>query len=287
MINSNERPYTSARSTFTNIDDATIKQIFDLESLRKMLYERKEEAREAGWEKMRKVYINTSSTERAELLFAEKLLATYGSSLPHIRYLLNSVPPELHHQEITEQRQRLIDCMGGTMIGKHWIKCMKKPDGWTYIARFLWDEKSQFSSDDIDSFFTSLDEISILTDLLRCRAHFYDIDFLPDPSKASPNEIYSLCIESRKAEVLVAKLKDLTIGKTTPKALVMPTRAAMDLGELSRPSYEQFLAAFNLDTSDVSKASYNNYTNTMAYYYDGEDYKRVKTILLETLISVK
>ena len=255
--------------------------------MRKNLYERKEEAREAGWDQMRKVYINTSSTERAELLFAEKLLATYGSALPQIRYLLNSTPPELHQQEITEQRQKLIDSMGGTLIGKHWIKCMKKPDGWTYIARFLWDEKSQFTSDDIDGFFTSLDEISILTDLLECRASIYDIDFLPVSSKASPNDLYSLCTERRKAEALVTKLKDLTLGKTTPKALVMPTRAAMDLGELSRPSYEQFLTAFNLDAKVVSKSSYNNYTNTMAYDYDGEDYKRVKQIILDTLISFK
>ena len=287
MINSYERPYTSARSTFNNIDEATIRQIFDIDSLRKSLFERKEEAREAGWDKMRKVYINTSSTERAELLFAEKLLATYGSALPHIRYLLNSTPPELHQQEITEQRQKLIDSMGGTLIGKHWIKCMKKPEGWTYIARFLWDEKSQCSSDDIDSFFTILDEISILTDLLECRASVYDIDFLPDISKASPNDLFSLCTERRKAEVLVAKLQELTLGKTTPKALVMPTRAAIDLGEIRRPSYEQFLAAFNLDSKDVSKSSYNNYTNTMAYDYDGEDYKRVKQIILDTLISYK
>ena len=177
--------------------------------------------------------------------------------------------------------------MGGTLIGKHWIKCMKKPEGWTYIARFLWDEKSQCSSDDIDSFFTILDEISILTDLLECRASVYDIDFLPDISKTSPNDLLSLCTERRKAEVLVAKLQELTLGKTTPKALVMPTRAAIDLGEIRRPSYEQFLAAFNLDSKDVSKSSYNNYTNTMAYDYDGEDYKRVKQIILDTLISVK
>lgn len=96
-----------------------------------------------------------------------------------------------------------------------------------------------------------------------------------------------MCTERRKAEVLVAKLQELTLGKTTPKALVMPTRAAIDLGEIRRPSYEQFLAAFNLDSKDVSKSSYNNYTNTMAYDYDGEDYKRVKQIILDTLISVK
>ena len=286
MINSNERPYTSSRSTFTNIDDATIRQIFDIDSLRKSLFERKGEACEAGWDQMRQVYINSSSTERAELLFAERLLATYGSSLPHIRYLLNSTPPELHQQEIIEQRQKLIDSMGGTLIGKHWIKCMKKSDGWLYVARFLWDEKSQFSSDDIDSFFASLDEISIMTDLLESRAHIYDIDFLPI-SKASPNDLYNLCTESRKAALLVPKLQELTLGKTTPKALVMPTRAAMDLGELSRPTYEQFLAAFNLDAKDVSKSSYNNYTNALGYDYDGEDYKRIKQIILDTLFPVK
>ena len=119
------------------------------------------------------------------------------------------------------------------------------------------------------------------------RASVYDIDFLPDISKASPNDLLSLCTERRKAEVLVAKLQELTLGKTTPKALVMPTRAAIDLGEIRRPSYEQFLAAFSLDSKDVSKSSYNNYTNTMAYDYDGEDYKRVKQIILDTLISVK
>lgn len=286
MISNIERPYTSSRSTFTNVGDDAIRQIFDLDSLRKLLFERREESHESGWDKMREIFINTSSTERAELLFAERLLATYGSSLPQIRYLLNSMPPELHQQEITERRQNLIDRMGGTLIGKHWIKCMKRPDGWKYIARFLWDEKSQLSSGEIDEFFRTLDEISILTDLLEGHGLRYDI-YLQTVKKVSPNDLYSLCTESSKAEALVAKLQELTSGKTTPKALVMPTRAAMDLGELSRPSYEQFLAAFNLDAKDVSKSSYNNYTNTMAYDYDGEDYKRVKQILLDTLISVK
>jgi hypothetical protein len=62
MINSYERPYTSARSTFNNIDEATIRQIFDIDSLRKSLFERKEEAREAGWDKMRKVYITSGAS---------------------------------------------------------------------------------------------------------------------------------------------------------------------------------------------------------------------------------
>ena len=51
MMNSNERPYTSSRSEFNDMDRAAIKQVFDLDSLRKQLYDRNEEVRKGGWEK--------------------------------------------------------------------------------------------------------------------------------------------------------------------------------------------------------------------------------------------
>lgn len=284
MMNSNERPYTSSRSEFNDMDSAAIKQVFDLDSLRKQLYDRKEEAREGGWEKMRQILINTSSAERAELLFAEKLLTTYGSSMPHIRYLLNSTPPDLYQQEITQERKDLIDNMGGTMIGKHWIRCMKKPDGWTFTARRIWDENSQFTSAEIDNFFTDLDEISILTDLLEGRGDMYGISVSLEPViRAAPTEIYKLCTFREKAFMLISKLQELTHNRNSAKLIVMPTRAAIDLGVLHRPTYEQFLAAFNLDSKLVSKSSYNNYTNTKGYDYDDKDFEAVKVIIKETL----
>lgn len=284
MMNSNERPYTSSRSEFNDMDRAAIKQVFDLDSLRKQLYDRNEEVRKGGWEKMRQILINTSSSERAELLFAEKLLTTYGSSMPHIRYLLNSTPPDLNQQEITQVRKDLIDSMGGTMIGKHWIRCMKQPDGWTFTARRIWDENSQFTSAEIDNFFTALDEISIITDLLEGRGDIYGISISLYPEiRAVPTDIYKLCTFREKAFMLISKLQELTHNRNSAKLIVMPTRAAIDLGVLHRPTYEQFLAAFNLDPKLVSKSSYNNYTNTESYEYYGEDYKAVKKIISDTL----
>ena len=233
---------------------------------------------------MRQILINTSSSERAELLFAEKLLTTYGSSMPHIRYLLNSTPPDLNQQEITQVRKDLIDSMGGTMIGKHWIRCMKQPDGWTFTARRIWDENSQFTSAEIDNFFTALDEISIITDLLEGRGDIYGISISLYPEiRAVPTDIYKLCTFREKAFMLISKLQELTHNRSSAKLIVMPTRAAIDLGVLHRPTYEQFLAAFNLDPKLVSKSSYNNYTNTESYEYYGEDYKAVKKIISDTL----
>ena len=284
MMNTNERPYTYSRSVFNDMDSAAIKQIFDLDSLREKLYDRKEKAREGGWEKMRQILINTSSAERAEMLFAEKLLTTYGTSMPQIRYLLSSTPPELYQEEITQERKNLIDSMGGTMIGKHWIRCMKQPDGWTFTARRIWDENSQFTSAEIDNFFTALDEISIITDLLEGRGDIYGISISLYPEiRAVPTDIYKLCTFREKAFMLISKLQELTHNRSSAKLIVMPTRAAIDLGVLHRPTYEQFLAAFNLDPKLVSKSSYNNYTNTESYEYYGEDYKAVKKIISDTL----
>ena len=83
--------------------------------------------------------------------------------------------------------------------------------------------------------------------------------------------------------MLISKLQELTHNRNSAKLIVMPTRAAIDLGVLHRPTYEQFLAAFNLDPKLVSKSSYNNYTNTESYEYYGEDYKAVKKIISDTL----
>ena len=267
-----EAPYTSSRLVFTRVD---IDLVFDLDNLRCELFRQKKESELKSWEELKPLLLQASSPERAELLFSHRLLASYGSSLPQIRFMLDSTPPQLWQETIGVRRQELIDRMAGTLAGKHWIRCMKQPKGWKFTAIFLWGEQSKLTSADIDLFFLMLDEICILTDLMKGRGNDYNIAFMPKgfTDISVMREYISNSIRSPR--LLIEKLKRLMDGKEKPKMIVMPIRAAIDAGVMTRPTYEDFVKAFSLGDK-VSKTTYNDYTNPLNTPYEEAAFDQLK-----------
>ena len=267
-------PYTSARLDFVRTGE--LNNLFDLASLRRQLFEKKAASEREGWEAMRPLLLEASSQQRAELLFSHRLLASYGSSLPQIRFMLDSMPKEFWQEAASERRQQLANRLAGTEAGKHWMRCSRRADGWTYTARFLWGEMSRVTSEEIERFFGMLDEISILTDLLNGHGKDYGIDFPTDGNLNSVRLMQEwISNKVSNPQALVRAIKEQMAGKEKPKTIVAPIRAAIDAGVMTRPTYEAAAEAFGFGEK-VSKSSFNDYTNPCNKPYEDAAFEDLK-----------
>lgn len=269
--------HTSSRQEFVTLTDDEMNRVFALDGLRQQLFSRKTEIEQQGWEAMRQHFLNATSPERAELLFINRLIADYGSSLPRIKYLFESTPKELLEEELINTRSELIARMGGFAIGKHWIRCMKASkdnDTWVYTARKIWGRQGSISAEEVDRFFVMLDEIAILTDILNGQGATYDIEFKPQKSVARKLMArYSICLEA--VDDILKTINKYMKGKNQPKSLVMPVRAAVEGGAISRPVHPDFIEMFPL-AKDVAKSSYNDYMNPLNTPYDDAVFEQMK-----------
>ncbi len=76
----------------------------------------------------------------------------------------------------------------------------------------------------------------------------------------------------QKAKAIIQRLHELMVGKTKPKDVMMPIRAAMDAGVIRRPTDEEFNNEFGADRVK-GKSSFNNYTNPDNSPYTGKDFE--------------
>ena len=71
---------------------------------------------------------------------------------------------------------------------------------------------------------------------------------------------FTLVPKPERANVVVERLHELMAGKTHPKDIVKPIRAAIDAGAISRPTWGKFCAEFG-ENKLKSSSSLDNYTN--------------------------
>ena len=119
-----------------------------------------------------------------------------------------------------------------------------------------------------------LDEIAILTDILNGQGATYGIDFKPQKSVARKLMArYSISLEA--VDDILNAINKYMKGKNQPKSLVMPARAAVEGGAISRPVHSDFIKMFPL-AKDVAKSSYNDYMNPMNTPYDDAVFEQMK-----------
>jgi len=208
------------------------------------------------------------------MLFAHRLLVSYGSSLSKIRYRLDSTPPSLRQEKIIKSREELIYSFCGTEAGKNWMESMRyqqdaTQDAWRYTAIYFYEDESRVSTEAINKFFLTLDEIGILTSILQGNGETYGISFEPqalDPQKVSYD---FLIVDESEREGLKERLLSLMQGDKKPKMKVMPICAAIKAGVMPRLSYEDFKTYFD-PAGKVSKSTYNNYTNPYKNHFFDE-----------------
>jgi len=280
-------PRSNAKRKFTDFDEQTRCRIFDLNSLRSAFFERQLAEGQEGWQKVSQNYLHASSNTRAEMLFAHRLLVSYGSSMSRIQYRFNSTPPSQWQEKITSGRGELINSFAGTEAGKNWIESMRyqnaddQKEGWQYTATLLWGEQSKVKAEDIDRFFLTLDEISILTDLLNGQGEVYGIPFKPQELETQIVNCDFLLVSESEKEKLMERLLSLTQSQTKPREKMMPIRAAIVAGVMPRITYKEFKHYFD-SQGIVSKTTYNDYTNPKqrkhfdnAYYFLIEEFKAI------------
>ena len=85
----------------------------------------------------------------------------------------------------------------------------------------------------------------------------------------------SAIVHMEKTDAVVGLLCQLMEGKTKPKDVMMPVRAAMEAGVIRRPTWEEFCSEFGKDRIK-SKASFSDYTNPDNKPYDGADFETMK-----------
>lgn len=82
-------------------------------------------------------------------------------------------------------------------------------------------------------------------------------------------------IDTTKADAVIALLRQLMEGKTKPKDVLMPVRAAMEAGVIRRPTWEEFCQEFG-SYRLKSKTSFSDYTNPDNSPYTGADFQMMK-----------
>lgn len=82
-------------------------------------------------------------------------------------------------------------------------------------------------------------------------------------------------IDASKAAEVIILLRQLMEGKTKPKDVLMPVRAAMDAGVIRRPTWEEFCQEFGL-WRVKNKSSFSDYTNPDNQPYIGVDFELIK-----------
>ena len=82
-------------------------------------------------------------------------------------------------------------------------------------------------------------------------------------------------VNAAKVDEVVHLLAQLMEGKTKPKDVLMPVRAAMDAGVIRRPTWEEFRGEFGKEKLK-SKSSYSDYTKLENQPYSGNDFETMK-----------
>ena len=97
----------------------------------------------------------------------------------------------------------------------------------------------------------------------------------PAEAEERKREFASAVVNMAKVNAIVDLLCQLMEGKTKPKDVMMPIRAAIDAGVIRRPTWEEFCSEFGKDRIK-SKASFSDYTNPENKPYDGADFETMK-----------
>lgn len=81
-------------------------------------------------------------------------------------------------------------------------------------------------------------------------------------------EFRKLVTSPEYADRVISRLHELMDGKTKPKDILMPLRAAMEAGAIRRPTWAEFIMEFG--SKRASKGSLSDYTDTTKDKFVGE-----------------
>ena len=102
-----------------------------------------------------------------------RLFMSYQTSLDEIKSIIEDYPAEICLVKLTDVRSELIEEFKKNKLGKHWYECVKSQNGLEKVGRFLINHRNTISEEEEERFFYLLDEICIITDILKGNAAKY------------------------------------------------------------------------------------------------------------------
>ena len=256
-----EAPYSPSARHYANLSKQEMDKLFYLNSIRSTLFEIMKQVYSSTWQENESTLLYADGNQRAQWMFASKMLSVYGQSIPQVKHLLNSVRPEMQEEELKDKRVELIMKLVRTKIGQHWMNTFDQDDGWKYVAQNLYGEANQLRSEEVDSFLLTIDQISIINDLLQGRGSKYRLGYNTNNAK-SVETIKHHCNKEyvdKAAKILVELHRYIDKAKK-PKGASLPVRVLLDLKILRERLPWTFIKQEFGDHNN-NESSYNEYTN--------------------------
>ena len=117
-----------------------------------------------------------------------RLFMSYQTSLDEIKSILEDYPAEFCLAKLSDVRSELTEEFKKNKLGKHWYECIKSKNGLEKVGRFLINHRNTISEEEEERFFYLLDEICIITDILKGNAAKYwlnvEYEYMAESSKA-------------------------------------------------------------------------------------------------------
>ena len=253
-------PYSGPRRKYAQMSDEEMDKLFYLNAIRSKLFDTMKQVYTATWQVNESTLLYANGDQRAKWMFASKMLGVYGQSIPQVKHLLNSVRPEMQEEELKDKRVELIMKLVSTKIGQHWMNTFDQEDGWKYVAQNLYGEANQLRSEEVDSFLLTIDQISIINDLLQGRGSKDRLGYNTNNAK-SVEVIKHHCNKEYvdKAAKILVELHRYIDKAQKAKAASMPIRVLLDLKILrERLPWSFIKQEFGAQNNE---SSYNDYTN--------------------------
>lgn len=213
-----------------------------------------------------------------------RLFVSYCDSLKDIKDILDESPLPLKLVDLQKERNRQISLFGNNDYGKHWMACMTHENGIQNVAKYFIHHRDHFTDFNERDFFYTLDKICIIDDILQGYADKYGLNIsYPDDWMKPSTEVAEDEKETSKAQQVAKqniipdfvyeKIKSYQEGKTKPRDFMLPVRAAVEAGLMSRLTFEDYGATGLMNNQCDS--SYYDYLKEDKIIYKIKEYQRI------------
>lgn len=143
------------------------------------------------------------------------------------------------------------------------------------LNNFLYRNRKELSKNAVSAFFVYAELLPLLESKI-CEYEnimVYDKESQAEGKDNAHAPKYPFVTDADSAEEVIAKIKSYQKGKSTPKDVAQPVRAAIDAGAIRRPSHAEYQAVEGF--ASIPKSSFSDYTNPDKTPYFGENYETI------------
>lgn len=213
-----------------------------------------------------------------------RLFVSYRDSLKDIKDILDESPSPLKLVELQKERNHQIRHFGYNDYGKHWMACVTHENGIQNVAKYFIHHRDHFTDYNERDFFYTLDKICIIDDILQGNADKYGLnisypdDWMKPSGEAAENEKKTSKAQQVAKQNIIPvfvyeKKKSFQEGKTKPRDFMLPVRAAVEAGLMSRLTFEDYGATGLMNNQ--CESTYYDYLKEDKIIYKIKEYQRI------------